>query len=201
MHAFTLVAASFAALAQAVPHALSHPNHHHHHHAARSTTLAPRDDTTFELTVHNNCTNSKTFGLYQITPAFEMLQMSHPTTIEPGSSSCIQAPFTASGMRLSGTADQGCDGQWAAQTLFEFGYSTYLEMTGTAYDLSVMAGSAPEGIAAYPGTTLCESKVCDASGCSLAEAWTTPQQVGGGSPADTVCYQGVQDFHVVFCPQ
>ncbi|TKA83885.1 hypothetical protein B0A55_00106 [Friedmanniomyces simplex] len=197
MHASTIAAVSFAALIHAVPHAHSHS----HRHAAAHAAVKPRDTTTFDLTVHNNCSSSKTFGLYQVTPAFEMIEMSSPISIEPGSSSCIQAPFSEIGMRLSGTADQGCDGQWAAQTLFEFGYSAYEELTGTAYDLSVMQGSVPEGIAAFPGTELCESKVCSASGCSLAEAWTSAQQEGGGSPADTVCYQGVQSFDIVWCPQ
>ena len=196
MHASTIVAASFAALANAVPHAHSHSHRHAH-----APVVAARDDSTFDLTVHNNCAASKTFGLYQVSPSFEMIEMSDPVAIESGSSFCLQAPFSAIGMRLSGTADKGCDGQWAAQTLFEFGYSTYLDLTGTAYDLSVMAGSEPEGIAAYPGTSECESKICSASGCSLAQAWTSSEQEGQGSPADTVCYQGKQNFEVVWCPQ
>jgi len=199
MHAFTIAAASLAALAplvQAVPFAHS-PSHSHRH----AHSVKPRDQGTFDLTVHNNCTSTKTFGLYQVSSSYQMIEMSDPIAIEPGSSSCIQAPFSEIGMRLSGTADQGCDGQWAAQTLFEFGYSEYLSMSGTAYDLSVMQGSVPEGIAAYPGTDLCESKYCSASGCSLAQAWTSPVQEGQGSPADTVCYQGKQNFEVVWCPQ
>ncbi|KAK5744002.1 hypothetical protein LTR17_002340 [Elasticomyces elasticus] len=196
MHAFTIAAASFAALASAVPHA-----GHSHRHAHKAPALAPRDDSTFDLTVHNNCTGAKSFGLYQVSPAFEMVEMSDPISLEPGESACINAPFSALGMRLSGTADKGCDGQWSAQTLFEFGYSEYNGMTGTAYDLSVMEGSVLEGIAAYPATPLCESKVCSATGCSLAQAWTQPEQEGEGSPADTVCYHGKQAFDVVWCPQ
>ncbi|KAK5133539.1 hypothetical protein LTR08_007676 [Meristemomyces frigidus] len=196
MHAFTIAAASFAALTslvQAAPHAHSHRHAH---------GIATRDDSTFDLTVQNNCATSKTFGLYQVSSSFEMTEMTDPVAIESNSSSVIQASFSAIGMRLSGTADQGCDGQWAAQTLFEFGYSAYSDLTGTAYDLSVMEGVADgEGIAAYPATSECESKVCTTLGCSLAASWTSADQTSDGSPADTVCYQGKQNFKVVWCPQ
>jgi len=195
MHTTTITAASFAALAslvQAVPHTHSHRHAHH---------IQARDDANFDLHVHNKCGSSKTFALYQISPAFEMTQMSNPVEIEPNCSTVIQAPFTALGMRLSATADQGTDAQWEAQTLFEFGYSTYLDLTGTAYDLSVMGGTEDECIAAYPSTSECESKVCTASGCTLAEAWTSADQATGGSPADTVCYQGKQNFKIVWCPE
>ncbi|KAK4547479.1 hypothetical protein LTR36_001135 [Oleoguttula mirabilis] len=190
MHAVTIAAASFAALAAAVPHAHSH----RHAHAVEK-----RDGTTFGLTVVNNCTTSKTFGLYQVSSSFAMTQMSDPVEIESEGSSTIQVAFTDLGMRLSATADLGTDAQWDAQTLFEFGYSTYLELTGTAYDLSVMDGGS-EGIAAYPATSACESKICSSAGCTLAEAWTNADEITDGSPADTVCYEGMQDFKVVWCP-
>jgi hypothetical protein len=198
MHFSTITAASFAALAHLVhagPHGHSHLHARKHAHAVEA-----RDDSTFDLTVHNNCSTTKSFGLFQISPSFEMIEMSEAVELEPGTSACIQAPFSEIGMRLSGTADKGCDGQWEAQTLFEFGYSAWSDLTGTAYDLSVMEGSEPEGIAAYPGTSECESKVCLASGCSLAQAWTDAAQEGDGSPADTVCYKGKQNFQVVWCP-
>lgn len=197
MHAFALAAASVAALAplaQAVPHAHSHSHRHAH-------SVETRDDSTFDLTVYNNCSTSKTFGLYQISSSFEMTQMSDPVAIASGGVSVIEASFTAIGMRLSATADQGTDAQWDAQTLFEFGYSAYSDLTGTAYDLSVMEGVADgDGIAAYPATSACPSKICTTLGCALAEAWTDADQTSDGSPADTVCYEGNQNFKVVWCP-
>ncbi|KAK5111873.1 hypothetical protein LTR62_004605 [Meristemomyces frigidus] len=196
MHAFTVAALAIATLATAAPHTHSHS---HHHHARAAEPVAKRDASTFELTVHNNCANDRTFGLFQITPAFEMIQMSEAEAIPAGHNATISAPFSALGMRLSATADKGIAAQWEAQTLFEFGYSAYNALTGTAYDLSVMAGST-DGIAAYPATSACESKVCSSVGCALAEAWTDAAQVLGGSPADTVCYEGAQDFKVVWCP-
>jgi len=192
MYAFAIATATFAALAQAVPHA--HNHRHAHAHAAEK-----RDAQNFELTIHNNCADTKTFGLYQVTAAFDMLSMSSPIALESNHSTTIQAPFNELGMRLSATADQ--EDQWVAQTLFEFGYSTYNDLTGTAYDLSVMEGAAEgEGIAAYPATSECESKICTATGCGLAESWTNADQTANGSPADTVCYQGMQNFKVVWCP-
>jgi len=195
MHAFTIATASVAAftsLVQAVPHAHSHRHAHE---------VEKRDDSTFVLTVVNNCSSEKTFGLYQVSSSFAMTQMSDPLAIAAGAQNTIQVAFSDIGMRLSATADQGTDAQWDAQTLFEFGYSAYSDLTGTAYDLSVMEGAADgEGIAAYPATSECESKICTSSGCSLAESWTNADQTSDGSPADTVCYEGVQDFKVVWCP-
>jgi len=198
MHVSTIAAAFIAALtplAKAVPHAHSHSHRHAH-------ALEARDDSTFDLTVVNNCPSTKTFGLYQVSPSFEMIQMSDPLAIESGNSAIIPVDFAEIGMRLSATADKGTAGQWDAQTLFEFGYSAFSSVTGTAYDLSVMEGAANgDGIAAYPDTSACESKICTASGCSLADSWTNADQVSDGSPADTVCYEGKQNFKVVWCPQ
>ncbi|KAK4555209.1 hypothetical protein LTR86_007505 [Recurvomyces mirabilis] len=198
MHAFTVAALAFASLAVAAPHTHGH-SHNHARAVAPASEPEKRDDSTFELMVHNNCAEDKTFGLYQINSAFQMSQMSETETVPAGTNSTISAPFSALGMRLSATADKGTAAQWEAQTLFEFGYSAYNGMTGTAYDLSVMQGST-EGIAAYPENTQCESKVCSSLGCALAEAWTDATQVADGSPADTVCYHGVTNFRVVWCP-
>jgi len=197
MHVSTIAAAFIAALAplaQAQPHA--HFHSHRHAHAVEA-----RDDDTFDLTVENQCSGSKTFGLYQVSPAFEMIQMSDPLEIESGKSAVIPVDFAEIGMRLSATADSGTAAQWDAQTLFEFGYSAFGEVTGTAYDLSVMEGvENGDSIAAYPGTSECESKVCTTLGCALAAAWAAADDVVDGSPADTVCYQGKQNFKVVWCP-
>ncbi|KAF2717574.1 hypothetical protein K431DRAFT_209877, partial [Polychaeton citri CBS 116435] len=159
------------------------------------------DAQVFNLTVENNCDVAKTFGLYQIAqPSFQMIQKSDPVVIEPKGTSVISAPFTELGMRLSATADQGTAAQWLSQPLFEFGYSEYNGLTGTAYDLSVMEGSDATGLAAYPDCETCESKICFAEGCSKAQAWTHENQVADGSPADTVCYEGLKNFKVVWCP-
>lgn len=129
-------------------------------------TIDARAADTFELRVWNNCKFTKEVALYQITSSFQMLQKSRPTNIASGHELVINAPFKATGMRLSGHAERGASGQWGAQALFEFGYSTYAGTEGTAYDLSVMPGSDHDiGIGAYPipngrGSKECESKAC-----------------------------------------
>ncbi|KAK4544765.1 hypothetical protein LTR36_004014 [Oleoguttula mirabilis] len=172
-----------------------------------NTTLKTRAAAeTFQLRVWNNCHFVKEVALYQITPAFNMVQKSNPTNIQPGKELIIHAPFKATGMRLSGHAEWGTAGQWKAQALFEFGYSTYAGTEGTAYDLSVMQGSDGNiGIGGYPipngkGSKYCPSKTCFPWKCDWAQGWTNPDQVNDGSPADTVCYKGKTDFKVVFCP-
>ncbi|KAK5113005.1 hypothetical protein LTR85_011027 [Meristemomyces frigidus] len=171
-----------------------------------NSTLVPRATDTFQLRVWNNCHFVKEVALYQITPAFAMVQKSNPTNIQPGKELTINAPFYAKGMRLSGHAEWGTAGQWKAQALFEFGYSTYGSSEGTAYDLSVMQGSDSNiGIGAYPipygkGSKYCPSKTCFPWKCSWSQGWTNPDQVNDGSPADTVCYKGKTDFKIVFCP-
>jgi hypothetical protein len=192
MNAFKLAAISLATLAVARPHA------HTHSHAQH---VEARDDDTFAIKIHNRCSTDKTFGVYQVSPSFEMIETTTPVKIASGNTSTIYPPFQGIGLRLSATADKGCDAQWSPQTLFEFGYSEYAGLTGTAYDLSIMQATDEfEGVAAYPGTDKCPSKLCAASGCALDQAWTNPDQVDDGSPADMVCYQGKQNFKVVWCP-
>ena len=165
------------------------PEHHHKHR------------NTFKLHVHNNCPFPKDFALYKITSDFQMKQKSKPVTIPSGDSHTIRAPFKATGMRLSGHAEWGAEGQWQPQALFEFGYSTYGGQHGTAYDLSVMEGSDGDiGVGAYPKNDACEAKTCFPWDCEPSQGWTSPGQTDLGSPADTVCYQGKTDFKVVFCP-
>ncbi|TKA67785.1 hypothetical protein B0A55_06868 [Friedmanniomyces simplex] len=122
------------------------------YNSSSSATLASRDDpNTFALHVWNNCHFTKEVALYSVTSDFKMLQRSPPTNIAPGKSLTIAAPFRDSGMRLSGHAEWGTDGQWRPQALFEFGYSTYAGQEGTAYDLSLMSGSDPDiGMGVYP---------------------------------------------------
>lgn len=171
-----------------------------------STLVSRAAADTFQLRVWNNCHFVKEVALYQITPAFEMVQKSEPTNIQPGKELIINAPFKATGMRLSGHAEWGTAGQWKAQALFEFGYSKYGSTDGTAYDLSVMQGSDGDiGIGAYPipngrGSRFCPSKTCFPWDCPKGQGWTNPDQVNDGSPADTVCYKGKTDFKVIFCP-
>ena len=172
-----------------------------------NTTLSTRNEPeTFLLEVWNNCHFVKEVALYQLTPAFKMLQKSNPTNIHPGQHLTIHAPFKEIGMRLSGHAEWGTDRQWRAQALFEFGHSTHADVDGTAYDLSVMEGSDGDiGIGAYPsangkGSQYCESKTCFPWDCPHDQGWTNPDQVNLKSPADTVCYHGKTDFKIVFCP-
>ncbi len=185
-----LLASSMALMAHAVP---MH-GHHAHHHLKRSSD-------SFPIHITNNCGASKDFALYQTTPAFEMNQMSASRTIPNGETHTIHAPFTALGLRLSGNADWPIGDQWNAQGLAEFGYSEYNGMTGTAYDLSFMSGSPADiGISITPENSQCEAKSCSPATCSLSQAWTNAGQTSNGSPADTVCYQGVTGFNVVWCP-
>jgi len=173
-----------------------------------TTTLASRDDpNTFNLHVWNNCHFTKEVALYSVTADFKMLQRSPPTNIAPGHSITIAAPFHDSGMRLSGHAEWGTDGQWRPQALFEFGYSTYAGQEGTAYDLSLMEGSDKDiGMGAYPvpnghGSASCRSLTCFPWFCPGNQGWLTPEQndVGAAAP-DTVCYKGRSDFKIVYCP-
>ncbi|KAK0947328.1 hypothetical protein LTR48_003612 [Friedmanniomyces endolithicus] len=153
-----------------------------------TTTLSSRNDAnTFNLHVWNNCHFTKEVALYSVTADFKMLQRSPPTNIAPGHSITIAAPFYDSGMRLSGHAEWGTDGQWRPQALFEFGYSTYAGQEGTAYDLSLMEGSDKDiGMGAYP--------VPNGHGSG-----TSQNDVGASAP-DTVCYKGRSDFKIVYCP-
>ena len=139
--------------------------------------------------------------LEQISSSFQIIQMSTPQNVATGQTVTIQAPFHASGMRISGNGEWDLSRQWKAQALFEFGYPTYAGQEGTAYDLSVMQGSEGNiGIGAWPTNGACEGKICLPWDCSPSQGWTNPKQVDIGSPADTVCYQGKTDFTVVFCP-
>lgn len=186
----------FALTATAIPH--GHGLRHAH----------KRDADTFNIEITNNCPSTKQFGIYSITSGFEMLQQCEPVSIDSNSTQTIAAPYKGLGMRLSGHAEWGVGGQWAPQALFEFGYSEYNGMEGTAYDLSMMEGCESDvGLAAYPQLSSeadsedCPSKICtDPSKCDPSQAWTNPAQNLAGSPADTVCYHGKMDFKVVFCP-
>lgn len=167
----------------------------------KSVSHVTRQDSTFKLNVKNNCAWSKDVALYQITDDFEMLEMSTPTTILSGDSITIDAPYLDIGMRLSGHAELGCAGQWEAQALFEFGYSAWGDIAGTAYDLSVMEGSEEDvGISVVPSNGNCPSKSCSPSDCPMDQGWTNADQVDDGSPADVVCYEGVTEFSVTWCP-
>jgi hypothetical protein len=169
---------------------------------ALMATAAPvkRDDT-FNIEIVNNCDSSKQFGIYEVTSSYQPLQVCDPITVGEGQSQTIAAPYKGIGMRLSGHAEWGLAGVWKAQSLFEFGYSAYNGLEGTAYDISIMGGVASDvGMAVYPSKTQCPSKKCTLDSCNLSQAWTDPGQSADGSPADTVCYQGKMDFKIVFCP-
>jgi hypothetical protein len=162
---------------------------------------------TFNIEICNNCPSTKQFGIYQVSSSFQMNQMCDPVTIGQNQTQTISAPYKGIGMRLSGHAEWGTGGQWAHQALFEFGYSEYNGLAGTAYDLSLMEGTDSDvGLAVYPilsgdaDSDDCPSKVCLPGNCDASQGWTNPDQVSDGSPADTVCYHGKMDFKVVFCP-
>ena len=170
-----------------------------------TSTLRPRGDE-FRLHVWNNCPWTKQVAIYGVTSDFEMIQHSEPTNIESGHEHIIMAPYYGIGLRLSGHAEWGTDGQWTNQALFEFGYSEYDGKAGTAYDVSIMAGSETNiGLGAYPidngrGSGSCRSQTCFPWYCPPDQGWTNPDQADLGSPADTVCYEGKTDFKIVWCP-
>jgi len=115
------------------------------------TLVARNPGDTFKIHVWNNCKFVKEAAIYSVTGDFKMVQHSKPTNIQPGKMITINAPFHGVGMRLSGHAEWGTDGQWRPQALFEFGYSTYAGQEGTAYDLSLMSGSDPDiGMGVWP---------------------------------------------------
>ncbi|KYG41976.1 hypothetical protein M433DRAFT_147199 [Acidomyces richmondensis BFW] len=148
----------------------------------------------FNLTIINGCAQTQTVGIYQVTSDFTINMISHPIVLSPGAVGLIQAPFYQTGLRLSAKRNQ-----WVAQTLFEFGYSTWSNLSGTAYDLSVMPGS-ELGISVKPSNPNCPSKTCLLDNCPLDQGWTNPDQVNLGSPANSVCYHGITNFEVTFCP-
>ncbi|KAF2478698.1 hypothetical protein BDY17DRAFT_57274 [Neohortaea acidophila] len=187
------IAALLASTAAAVPFA-GHDHSHRHLHRKQS------NGNTFNINVVNSCSSSRSVGLFQITSAFQMLSMSTPVTLQPGENTTVAAPYQLAGMRLSGTADQGTAAQWLPQALFEFGYSAWGSVEGTAYDLSLMTGTT-DGMSVVPANSNCESKSCSSPlDCPVSQAWTNPNQDAIGSPADTTCYYGLTDFDVVFCP-
>ena len=197
--------AALALSANAIPFE-GHGHQHVHRHAqpvASGVYSAPSaapsaGGDTFEISVHNKCADDLEFGIFQVSSSFAMNTISTPVKIASGSKGSIPAPYQGIGMRLSGTAGAGAAAQWNAQALFEFGYSVYNGMDGTAYDLSVMGGD--DGVAVYPENKQCPSKVCTSTGCAPGQGWTDPAQVNAGSPADTVCYHGKTNFKVVWCP-
>jgi hypothetical protein len=177
--------------------------HHKHKHAhPRSSDTSD----TFSIEICNQCPGTKHFGMYQITSAFQMLERMDPLAMPSNTTQTISAPFKDTGMRISAHAEKGVAAQWENQALFEFGYSQYNGLDGTAYDVSIMEGSDDDvGVAVYPtvdgeACEECPSKVCSPGNCAASQGWTQPDQETNGSPADTVCYKGKAAFKVVFCP-
>lgn len=161
----------------------------------------------FKLHVHNACPFPKSIGIYSVTPTFEMLQHGPIVNLSSNTHHTLHAPYHGTGMRLSGHAEWGLNGQWQPQLLFEFGYSAYDTVQGTAYDISMMEGSddnvgmkvrvLPNGA----GSETCETKLCLPGDCAPNQGWTSPGQAELGSPADAVCYHGKADFRVTYCPE
>ena len=182
-----------------------HDKHHKHHkhHKNHKDHKHPKHPNSFYIHVHNKCPFQKEVAIYGVTPDFQMVQHSKPTTIHPGHQHTIVAPFHGTGLRLSGHAEWGLNGQWQNQLLFEFGYSEYAGNQGTSYDISMMSGSGIDpdvGMGVYPHNKKCESKTCFPWDCPASQGWTNPDQKNIGSPADTTCYEGKTDFKVVYCP-
>lgn len=143
---FSKTIALAAVLATVGVNAVPHVGHNHQHlhrrhhglqHAARDTTLEARDDT-YTLHVHNQCSETKYFGLFEITSDFQMNSKCEPTEIASGDNAQISANYKDIGLRLSATANQGAAAQWAPQSLAEFGYSGWSGVEGIAYDVSMM---------------------------------------------------------------
>ena len=199
------ILAILALSANAVPFAGSHQHLHRRNPVPSGSYSAPAAGAssssggdTFDINITNNCKNDLEFGIYQVSASFAMNEVTTPVSIASGSEGSIAAPYHGIGMRLSGTAGSGAADQWNAQALFEFGFSGWSGIEGTAYDLSVMGGDI--GVAVYPGNKDCPSKTCTPSSCSADQGWTSAGQVDQGSPADTVCYHGKTNFRVVWCP-
>ena len=166
-----------------------------------NSIIEPRGRDAFEIHVWNNCAWTKEFGMYSVTSDFHMVQHGKTANVAPGHEHVFYPSFYDTGMRLTGHAEWGLAGQWNVQALFEFGYSEYDGVQGTAYDLSLMEGSDENiGMGVYPHNDACESKTCWPDNCPPSQGWTNPDQTDLGNPADTVCYQGKTNFKVVFCP-
>ncbi|SMR55787.1 unnamed protein product [Zymoseptoria tritici ST99CH_1E4] len=197
MQLTTILLATFAALTTALPTS-SLPT---------TQNLTARADDTFEILIINRCKWTKSFALYNIEqPSFTMVERSKPVNIPTNGQHTLRAPFHGLGYRLSGHAEWGTARQWEHQALFEFGFSSYVGVDGTAYNLSVMEGSDKDiGVRVWPigngkGSGQCPRKTCWPDNCPPSQGWTSPDQDKLGSPADTVCYKGKTGFRVVFCP-
>ncbi|KAK3074718.1 hypothetical protein LTR53_002593 [Teratosphaeriaceae sp. CCFEE 6253] len=96
-----------------------------------NNALAARTADTFNIHVWNNCKFVKEVAIYSVTANFKMVRHTARHNLWPGQSVTLAAPYKDVGMRLSGHAEWGTDGQWRPQALFEFGYSTYQSVEGT----------------------------------------------------------------------
>ncbi|TKA24318.1 hypothetical protein B0A50_06788 [Salinomyces thailandicus] len=179
---------------------------HQHLHRHQHQNIEARDQDTYKIHVINECSETKHFGLFEITSDFQMNSKSAATGVDPGKHATLKADYKGIGLRLSATANEGPAAQWAPQSLAEFGYSGWSGVEGTAYDVSMMIGSDMSvGVKIEPldngnGSGNCAVKKCTLGNTPLDQCWTHPDQTADGSPADTVCYQGKTDFKVTFCP-
>lgn len=170
-----------------------------------SNTSSSGGGDTFGIHVVNQCSSAKTVGIFGVSSSYQAEQYGGTAVIQPGGTHVLQAPFHGIGLRLTANAQEGKSNVFQAQSLFEFGYSSYAGQEGTSYDISLMAGSqigmAVKVLDNGNGSGSCESKSCPSpSNCPASQGWTDPNQVNIGSPADTTCYKGKTDFQVTLCP-
>jgi hypothetical protein len=79
MHLTTLALTSTVAL---MANAIPHQGHGHAHLHAHQSPVEKRDNgNNFKIHVLNNCGDDKTFGIYQITSDFQMLQVTDPVCL------------------------------------------------------------------------------------------------------------------------
>lgn len=173
--------------------------------APSTEPVVARSADTFNLIVQNNCSFVKEVGITSVSPTFEMIIDAAGVNIEPGQSHTFTPNYYQQGLRLSGHMEWV--NQWQPQALLEFGYSSYKNVEGTAYDLSFMMpvpdpdiGMKVEPIDNGQGSSTCETKTCWPWNCPPSQGWTNPDQSDIGNPADTVCYQGKSDYRVTYCP-
>nr|POE82366.1 hypothetical protein CFP56_72514 [Quercus suber] len=163
---------------------------------AIASPISRRQDATFNINVVNSCGNDLNLGVFTLNESGVSQTADTQTVSANGGTATFVADFNAVSQRLS-TMD--VNNQFSAQSLFEFGYSAFGGITGTAYDLSLIGASTP-GMQVVPANSNCETKTCTGSSFPVDQCWTNADQWNIGSPADSTCSFGPTDFTVTYCP-